>query len=249
MNVRDNQGKPSDIEPLKQDPGETEISLQPICILDASLSRFSSALPESMDVHVLPENDYLPQLADHSADARCMELVAFLVSRDFLERFRLDLWTWIKDSPLREVRFIVLSDEELDPQSLNPLPEELIHLILPVQVSPSILVDVVRNAHYQLELRYERLSLQSRLALSTQEMRRIIRVGQAMSTERDFDKLIDLILHQARELVGADAGSIYVTESPRGNEPSKSCMFQIKNPPAPWAAEIGSDIAVTGYSP
>ena len=224
--MRNNQEKPSDIEPLKQDPGETEVTLFPICILDASLAHYRSAIPDSLETHVLPENDYLPQLEDHSSEIRRMELVAFVVTRQFLESFRLDLWNWIKESPLREVRFIVLSDEEVDNTALDPLPDELIHLVLPVKVSPSILMDVIRNALYQLELRYERLTLQSRLALSTQEMRRIIRVGQAMSTERDFDKLIDLILQQARELVGADAGSIYVTESPRGNEKPQYIRFK-----------------------
>ena len=224
--MRNNQEKPSDIEPLKQDPGETEVTLFPICILDASLAHYRSAIPDSLETHVLPENDYLPQLEDHSSEIRRMELVAFVVTRQFLESFRLDLWNWIKESPLREVRFIVLSDEEVDNAALDPLPDELIHLVLPVKVSPSILMDVIRNALYQLELRYERLTLQSRLALSTQEMRRIIRVGQAMSTERDFDKLIDLILQQARELVGADAGSIYVTESPRGNEKPQYIRFK-----------------------
>ena len=185
--MRNNQEKPSDIEPLKQDPGETEVTLFPICILDASLAHYRSAIPDSLETHVLPENDYLPQLEDHSSEIRRMELVAFVVTRQFLESFRLDLWNWIKESPLREVRFIVLSDEEVDNAALDPLPDELIHLVLPVKVSPSILMDVIRNALYQLELRYERLTLQSRLALSTQEMRRIIRVGQAMSTERDFN--------------------------------------------------------------
>ena len=137
MNVRNNHEMPSNIEPLKEDPGETEISLQSICILDASLSRFAAALPDFLEVHVLPENDYLPQLKEHTGETRTMELVSFIVSRDFLEKFRLDLWNWIKDSPLREVRFVVLSNTDLDLKSLQPLPEELVHLVLPEQVSPS----------------------------------------------------------------------------------------------------------------
>ena len=52
MNVRNNHEMPSNIEPLKEDPGETEISLQSICILDASLSRFAAALPDFLEVHV-----------------------------------------------------------------------------------------------------------------------------------------------------------------------------------------------------
>lgn len=222
---KDGRDLKAEVEPLKEDSSEVEVVLHPICILEPSLAHYQEYLPEGVENHVLPDNDYLPDLAPPPDDIKRMELVVFLANRDFLDRFRLDLWNWIKETPQREVRFIVLSADGSQ-ESFDPLPHELMHLTLPTGVSPTILVDVVRNALYQLELRYERLKLQSRLALSTQEMRRIIRVGQAMSTERVFDRLIDLILQQARELVGADAGSIYVTESPRGNEKPQYIRFK-----------------------
>ena len=227
MIVRKNgEDLPTDIQPLKEDPNEAEVLLKPICILEASLAHYQDSLPDSIQIYQLPENHFLPEVLHKDPAARVMELVVFLVTADFIDRFRLDLWNWIKESPLREVRFVILTDTPDAEFHYDPLPDELMHLSLPAAVSPSILVDVVRNALYQLELRYDRLKLQSRLTLSTQEMRRIIRVGQAMSTERNFDRLIDLILQQARELVGADAGSIYVTESPRGNEKPQYIRFK-----------------------
>ncbi|MCB1306274.1 MAG: hypothetical protein KDK37_18425, partial [Leptospiraceae bacterium] len=156
MIVRKNgEDLPTDIQPLKEDPNEAEVLLKPICILEASLAHYQDSLPDSIQIYQLPENHFLPEVLHKDPAARVMELVVFLVTADFIDRFRLDLWNWIKESPLREVRFVILTDTPDAEFHYDPLPDELMHLSLPAAVSPSILVDVVRNALYQLELRYD----------------------------------------------------------------------------------------------
>jgi HD-GYP domain-containing protein (c-di-GMP phosphodiesterase class II) len=48
------------------------------------------------------------------------------------------------------------------------------------------------------------------------ELGELIEIAKAISTEREIDKLLDLILEKSRFITGADAGSIYVVE---GDDP------------------------------
>ncbi|NUP09945.1 MAG: GAF domain-containing protein [Polyangiaceae bacterium] len=48
------------------------------------------------------------------------------------------------------------------------------------------------------------------------ELGELIEIAKAISTEREIDKLLDLILEKSRFITGADAGSLYVIE---GDEP------------------------------
>jgi len=56
------------------------------------------------------------------------------------------------------------------------------------------------------------------------ELGELIDIARAMSTERDVDKLLGIILEKSRFVTGADAGSIYVVE---GEEPSRSLRFKL----------------------
>src|SRR5690606_22714923 len=44
------------------------------------------------------------------------------------------------------------------------------------------------------------------------ELGELINIARAMTTERDVDKLLGVILEKSRFVTGADAGSIYVVE-------------------------------------
>lgn len=55
----------------------------------------------------------------------------------------------------------------------------------------------------------------------------LISVGRALSQSRDLDSLLALILHRAREVTGADAGSIYVVDGIRDDptdDPTGRCL-------------------------
>ena len=130
------------------------------------------------------------------------------------ESHRDQLWNWILSHPETELRLIVISPQDHPKSYFRPIPEEIIHLVLPSNVSQQVLTDVIEGAFHVLKLHNDKVQLQSRLALSYQDIRRLTRVGQALATERNFETLIGLILQLAREIVAADAGSIYVVERP-----------------------------------
>jgi HD-GYP domain-containing protein (c-di-GMP phosphodiesterase class II) len=55
------------------------------------------------------------------------------------------------------------------------------------------------------------------------ELGELIHIARAMTTERDVDKLLGVILEKSRFVTGADAGSIYIVE-PHPTDPGKSVL-------------------------
>jgi HD-GYP domain-containing protein (c-di-GMP phosphodiesterase class II) len=117
------------------------------------------------------------------------------------------------------VNLIVLASHPIEKSTFPLINPALIFQILPFEIDAEFLRGVVDRTFENISLKQERKSLKENLALSYMEIRRLTKVGQYLATERDFDALIDLILQEARELIGADAGSIYVTERKRGEKP------------------------------
>ena len=54
-------------------------------------------------------------------------------------------------------------------------------------------------------------------AQAGRELEELNRVGIALSETRDVERLLALILLKAREITGADAGSLYLVEQAGGN--------------------------------
>jgi HD-GYP domain-containing protein (c-di-GMP phosphodiesterase class II) len=63
----------------------------------------------------------------------------------------------------------------------------------------------------------------------------LARVGIALTAERDLDRLLELILTTARELLVADAGSLYLIESSDGGEALRFVLAQNDSMPASLA--------------
>ncbi len=73
--------------------------------------------------------------------------------------------------------------------------------------------------HQAFELMSEKARSESRgksLDRYRYELGELIEIARALTTEREIDKLLDLILEKARFLCGADAGSMYVVD---GDDP------------------------------
>ena len=83
---------------------------------------------------------------------------------------------------------------------------------LPAEAAPgaaaAALQGALRHARTLIEA-YRASRLEQSSAL---DLRELSRVGAALSTERDLDTLLELILAQALRLSSADAGSLYLTE-------------------------------------
>jgi HD-GYP domain-containing protein (c-di-GMP phosphodiesterase class II) len=68
--------------------------------------------------------------------------------------------------------------------------------------------------------------LDDALARKSEELHELNKIGVALSSERDINKLLELILAKSREITAADAGSLYLVE--RGKERSASTDDQLR---------------------
>jgi HD-GYP domain-containing protein (c-di-GMP phosphodiesterase class II) len=84
--------------------------------------------------------------------------------------------------------------------------------VLPSGVSSDALGLAVHGLLERLELRALAKSRDSQLVRARYERGELVEIAQAITRERDIDKLLSLILEKSRYVTGADAGSIYVID-------------------------------------
>ncbi|MCX7632784.1 MAG: GAF domain-containing protein, partial [Turneriella sp.] len=138
--------------------------------------------------------------------------VVWLVTTAGLHEYAQLIHNWQQRYPQHRSRLIVVGDTELSAKLCAPLREDQIHLCLPAKTPMAHLRRACESQISALHAEYDRIQLQERLANSYIEIRRLTAVGQALATERDFDRLIELVLNSAIELTGADGGSLYLSE-------------------------------------
>ena len=149
-----------------------------------------------------------------------------VLTSEYLKKNSGQIWEWIVNSASFDVQIIILSQKREDHTLYLPVPESILFQSAPINLDPGFLYEIIDKAFGHLMMRLNRIQLQSQLALSFQEIKRLTRVGQYLTSERDFDRLIELIVREARDLVAADAGSIYVTERHKTGEPPTHLRFK-----------------------
>ncbi|MFB3921151.1 MAG: HD-GYP domain-containing protein [Terriglobia bacterium] len=89
---------------------------------------------------------------------------------------------------------------------------------LPHQTPPAVLAKTVESAFENLRLEEERHKTRQELHEVATELETLNKIGVALSTERNTDSLLELILTKSREVTSCDAGSLYLTEErPNGD--------------------------------
>jgi HD-GYP domain-containing protein (c-di-GMP phosphodiesterase class II) len=96
----------------------------------------------------------------------------------------------------------------------DTLPADLVTAFLSPPVGPRQLLVALRSAFREGAARAEASRTRVEVDSRTRELSELSRIGMALSTERDLDTLLELILSQARIMSGADAGSLYLVERP-----------------------------------
>jgi HD-GYP domain-containing protein (c-di-GMP phosphodiesterase class II) len=86
---------------------------------------------------------------------------------------------------------------------------------LPRHANPSAVRKAVDAALANIELSQREKDLRAELARAEREMEELNRIGIALSQTREMGALLNLILTKAREITGADAGSLYLVEETR----------------------------------
>ena len=83
---------------------------------------------------------------------------------------------------------------------------------LPRKADASLVRNTVDAAVANIELAQRERDARTELARVQREMEELNRIGVALSQTRDVSALLNMILTKAREITGADAGSLYLVE-------------------------------------
>jgi HD-GYP domain-containing protein (c-di-GMP phosphodiesterase class II) len=86
---------------------------------------------------------------------------------------------------------------------------------LPRTANPSVVRSTVDAALANIELAQREQMARAELARAEREMEELNRIGIALSQTHEMGALLNLILTKAREITGADAGSLYLVEETR----------------------------------
>ena len=96
---------------------------------------------------------------------------------------------------------------------------------LPRSAPPKLVEMAVERAFETLESAQRYEQIRRELNLVDSELETLNRIGVALSTERNTDSLLELILTKSREITSADAGSLYLVEE--AGEGAKRLVFQL----------------------
>ena len=155
--------------------------------------------------------------------------VIFL-SENFYFKNKKTLIDFFNNKPIGEFYFILLSNELSFNQQELGLELEYFYAITPFLWNEKTLpnyIKLIENCIKQIQLQVENFALMSKVELSHKDISRIVKIGQILSTEKNFDVIIEMILKEAMEMVFADGGSIYITEFDE-NDTSKPKFLRFK---------------------
>lgn len=97
--------------------------------------------------------------------------------------------------------------------------------VLPRMASQVILEKTLERAFETLQAAEQAQENQRQLKLVASELETLNGIGVALSTERNTDALLDLILTKSREITQCDAGSLYLVEEGTGGK--KHLVYQL----------------------
>ena len=103
--------------------------------------------------------------------------------------------------------------------------EHRLFAVLPRHVPRAVLEKTVQSAFENLQLEEERQRTRQQLHEVAGELETLNKIGVALSSERNTDALLELILTKSREITSCDAGSLYVVEEGPGGE--KHLVFKL----------------------
>ena len=92
------------------------------------------------------------------------------------------------------------------------LPTELLCGFVPQPAGSRQLLVAIRAGYREAAARAETARARGEAALRSREIDELTKIGMALGTERDLEKLLDDILEQSRRITQSDAGSLYLVD-------------------------------------
>ena len=89
---------------------------------------------------------------------------------------------------------------------------EVVSAFLRHPAGPRQLLTALKAAYREAAMRSEAVRQRAEIAARSKEIAELTRIGVALSTERNYDVLLDLILTQSRHITQSDGGSLYLVE-------------------------------------
>jgi HD-GYP domain-containing protein (c-di-GMP phosphodiesterase class II) len=96
--------------------------------------------------------------------------------------------------------------------SQSELGSDAVFAYLSVTATPQEIEKMISIAFENIELVERSRSASDALGVAEREQQQLNEIGVALSSERDINALLTLILKKAREITGADAGSLYLVD-------------------------------------
>jgi HD-GYP domain-containing protein (c-di-GMP phosphodiesterase class II) len=136
------------------------------------------------------------------------------------------------------------------------IPDDLVAAYLSEPFGSRQLLIALRSAYRETLARSEATRARQEASSRTRELDELTRIGMALTTERDLDTLLELILDQARHMTNADGASLYLVEEEE--EEPKQLRFKLAHthsrPEIPFVeftipfdkASIAGYVATTG---
>ena len=90
--------------------------------------------------------------------------------------------------------------------------------VIPARAAPETVARAVKSAFEKLESATRDRRTQDTQKRTEKELQELLQIGVALSSERNVDSLLSLILSKARDITNADAGSLYLIEESESGE-------------------------------
>lgn len=153
-----------------------------------------------------------------------------------------NLSSWPPPLPVG-VLWLVVSDRTEVELPVEPF------LLLPPEAPPATFRRAVFAALETAALRAKLGEIQGAVQVAQERQLELARIGIALVAERDLEKLLERILSSARELVCADAGSLYLLEDRDGAKSLRFMLAQNDSVPlafSTWSVPV-DDSSLAGF--
>jgi HD-GYP domain-containing protein (c-di-GMP phosphodiesterase class II) len=145
-------------------------------------------------------------------DTTILQFILVVLDDDYLISHLTEIVDWIKFESSVYTQLIIDEKNKNIETISQAIPHENICTILSSEKHENFYLRNLSNAFNQLYARMETFKIRTVLAHKNKEIEQLIKIGVALSTERNHNQLLKLILEKARQITRSDSGSIYLVE-------------------------------------
>ncbi len=147
----------------------------------------------------------------------------FLLSEDD-ELLKQDILSWKGLNTLSPFLIVPVFDGEKGKETIENLnvPKDQCYHYLTLPIHPKSLESVIYGGFQFLKLLKEKHELEETLQSRSKEIYELTEIGKALSSETNYNKLLNLILAKGKEITQCDAASIYLVKN---NNKEKTLTF------------------------